>query len=231
MCVRATTRHGGAKGPGEDQGRSRAKILRNLRTPPLRPWLPTSPAPRDRNNNQMTIKSSTDQKVFTGDGGDGHAAVALDEDVDGVLEHPRAQQQRRDVVEHDACMHAARADIQIPLGICTYGKLANREGRDGPCLGKWGTTRMASEMPWSRGSTATAAGGGVGFGTAAASVTAISAQAAAALASAAAPPVVWPFSLGAADSIATLQLASSPISLCHQLYPPSAMECQAEQRS
>lgn len=95
----------------------------------------------------MTIKSSTDQKVFTGDGGDGHAAVALDEDVDGVLEHPRAQQQRRDVVEHDACMHAARADIQIPLGICTYGKLTNREGRDGPCLGKWGTTRMASEMP------------------------------------------------------------------------------------
>jgi hypothetical protein len=40
---------------------------------------------------------------LTGDGVDGHAAVALDEDVDGVPEHARAEQQRGDVVEHDAC--------------------------------------------------------------------------------------------------------------------------------
>jgi hypothetical protein len=39
----------------------------------------------------------------TGDGVDAHPAVALDEQVDGVLEHPGAQQQRGDVVEHDAC--------------------------------------------------------------------------------------------------------------------------------
>ena len=43
---------------------------------------------------------------FTCDGGDAHAAVALDEHVHGVLEHARPQQQLRDVVEHDPCMHA-----------------------------------------------------------------------------------------------------------------------------
>lgn len=41
--------------------------------------------------------------LITGDGGDAHAAVALNEDVHGVLEHPGPQQQRRDVVEHNAC--------------------------------------------------------------------------------------------------------------------------------
>lgn len=41
--------------------------------------------------------------VFTCDGRDAHAAVALDEHVHGVLERGGPEQQRRDVVEHDPC--------------------------------------------------------------------------------------------------------------------------------
>ena len=139
-------------------------------------------------------------RELTGDCGDGHAAVALDEDVDGVLEHPGPQQQRGDVVEHDACM---RIDIISP-GRAHARSLMDDE-REGPrCLyvpglGKCGTTRMASEMPCSRGSSVSAAG-------AAATTTTVPSSAAALALTA------WPFSLAFAASITVLQqLASSPI--------------------
>jgi hypothetical protein len=91
----------------------------------------------------------------TGDGVDAHPAVALDEQVDGVLEHPGAQQQRGDVVEHDACR--ARKALLAGGIIGRRGRGEERvseERRLVPCLGKCGTTRMASEMPCSRGSAA-----------------------------------------------------------------------------
>jgi hypothetical protein len=143
--------------------------------------------------------------VVTGDGVDGHATVALQEDVHGVLEHRRPEEQRRDVVEHDACTTKHISAQYWRWNRLREGDEERREWMVGPGLGKWGTTRMALEMPCSRGSTATAS--------------------AAATASTATAAVERPFSLAccclsllllaAAASIimlTALQLASSPIS-------------------
>jgi hypothetical protein len=146
--------------------------------------------------------------VVTGDGVDGHATVALQEDVHGVLEHCRPEEQRRDVVEHDACTTTKHISAQYwRLNRLREGDEERKEWMVGPGLGKWGTTRMALEMPCSRGSTAT------GAATASAAATASTATAAAERPFSLACCCLLLLLLAAAASImlTVLQLASSPI--------------------
>lgn len=84
----------------------------------------------------------------TGDGVDAHALISLDEHVNRVLEHPRSEQQRRYVVEHDPCMHARRAVRYIER---ERGEV-DEAMKAVPGLGKLGTTRMEEEMALRRGS-------------------------------------------------------------------------------